>query len=58
MMNRQPWLRSLFTISHLRSGLHSKPQILLGVLISLMKITMNMVPAYRSQGIMCALLQL
>ena len=48
MMNRQPWLRSLFTISHLRSGLHSKQQILLGVLISLMKITMNMVPAYRS----------
>ena len=57
-MNRQPWLRFLFTISHLRSGLHSKQQILLGVLISLMRITMNMVSAYRSQGIICALLQL
>ena len=58
MVNRQPWRRSLFTISHLRSGLHSKQQILLGVLISLMEVTMNMVPAYRSQGIICALLQL
>ena len=58
VMHRQPWPRSLFTISHLRSGSHSKQLIFLGVLISLMKTTMNMVPAYRPQGIICALLQL